>query len=74
MQLELSDRPRPRTNGEPIHVAGRRLDRVRHLCAFFHIKDEEYNALLDFIREGLERNAKAFHLADANYREQHAAA
>jgi hypothetical protein len=59
------------TNGNSIHVTGRPLGAVRHICAFFHSKEEEYRALLGFIREGLERQEKAFHIVDANQREKH---
>jgi hypothetical protein len=54
-----------------IHVNGRPLGKVRHICAFFHSKEDEYRALLDFIKEGIERNEKAFHIVDAQQRDSH---
>jgi hypothetical protein len=38
---------------------------VRHICAFFHTKDEEHRTLLDFIKEGLEQNERAAHFVCA---------
>ena len=58
---------------QPIHVTGRALGHVRHICAFFHNKEEEYRALLGFIKEGMEQSEKAFHIVDANHCEDHRA-
>ena len=59
------------TQCQTIHVGGRPLGEIRHICAFFHTKEEEYRALLDFIKEGLERNERAFHIVDAKQRNAH---
>jgi hypothetical protein len=48
----------------PIHFAGSTLAKERHICAFFHSPDEEYRVLLPFIREGIERGEKAFHIVN----------
>lgn len=55
----------------PVRLAGSVLDRSRHVCAFFHHKDEEYRVLLPFIREGFEHGDKAFHIVDPNHRAEH---
>ena len=49
---------------QPVHLAGSVLDRTRHVCAFFHTRDEEYRVLLPFVKEGFERGDKAFHITD----------
>ena len=54
-----------------IHLAGTTLDRYRHVCAFFHTRDEEYQVLLPFIKEGIERHEKAFHIVDPALRHDH---
>jgi hypothetical protein len=62
------------TNGEtdrPITLAGTRLRRYRHVCAFFNTRDEEYRVLLPFITEGLSHEEKAFHIVDPNLRRDH---
>ena len=55
----------------PVHLAGSVLDRARHVCAFFHTKDEEYAVLMPFIVEGFERGDRAFHIVDPEHREDH---
>jgi len=58
-------------NNGAIHLAGTTLDRYRHVCAFFHSRDEEYKVLLPFIKEGIERHEKAFHIVDSALRHDH---
>jgi hypothetical protein len=62
------------TNAEPaapVHFAGVTLTRYRHVCAFFHNRDDEYRVLLPFIKEGFERSEKAFHIVDPTRRGSH---
>jgi signal transduction histidine kinase len=56
---------------QPMHLADRVLGAQRHICAFFHNRDEEYRVLLPFIKEGLDRGEKAFHIIDPRLREEH---
>ncbi len=49
----------------------RALGRSRHVCAFFHSKDEEYRVLLPFIKEGFEQGDKAFHIVKESHRPEH---
>jgi len=55
----------------PVHFANATLGAERHICAFFHSRDEEYRVLLPFIREGIDRGEKAFHLVDPNLMDDH---
>src|SRR5215471_10373759 len=55
----------------PIRLAGSVLDKQRHVCAFFHSREEEYRVLLPFIKDGFDRGEKAFQIVDSNLREQH---
>ncbi|MEA2491498.1 MAG: hypothetical protein QOH21_3290 [Acidobacteriota bacterium] len=55
----------------PVHLAGSLLDRARHVCAFFHSKDEEYRVLLPYVTEGFEHGDKAFHIVDPEHRDAH---
>lgn len=48
----------------PISFAGGILDRHRHVCAFFDSFDDELRVLGPFVREGLDRDEKAFHIVD----------
>jgi hypothetical protein len=54
-----------------VHLAGAVLDRSRHVCAFFNSREDEYQVLLPFIREGFERGDRAFHVVDPAYRAAH---
>ena len=45
-----------------IRLAGSTLDRSRHVCAFFHGREEEYRVLLPFIKEGIDRGERAIHV------------
>jgi hypothetical protein len=56
---------------EPIRFAGSVLGPKRHICAFFHSRDEEYRVLLPFIKDGLKCGEKAFHIVDPKLREEH---
>lgn len=55
----------------PVRIGGTQLGDHCHICAFFNGPDEEYRALLPFIKEGLDRGEKAFHVVDPNLRENH---
>jgi len=58
-------------NARAVHLAGSVLDRARHVCAFFHTRDEEYRVLMPFITEGFEHGDRAFHIVDPDHREDH---
>lgn len=55
----------------PVTLAGSVLDRKRHVCAFFHQRDEEYEVLMPFITEGFEHGDRAFHIVDPDHRADH---
>jgi len=56
---------------DAIRLAGARLQRSRHVCAFFHSREEEYRVLLPFIKEGIERSERIFHIVDPGQRREH---
>lgn len=56
---------------KPVQFAGQNLGAHRHICAFFHDDAEHYKVLLPFIREGLERGERAFHIIDPERRQEH---
>jgi hypothetical protein len=56
---------------EDMRLAGAKLEDHRHICAFFNSRDEEYNLLLPFIKEGIERGEKAFHIVDPKLQQDH---
>ena len=60
-----------KTTVAPIPFAGSMLGSYRHVCAFFSSPQEEYGTLLPFVRDGLERGERAFHIFPSQYREEH---
>jgi hypothetical protein len=56
---------------QEVHLAGIPLEGKRHVCAFFHTRDEEYQVLLSYIAEGFEHGDKAFHIVDPDLRAEH---
>jgi hypothetical protein len=54
-----------------VRLAGSVLDRSRHVCAFFHDKEEEYQVLLPFIKEGFDQGDRAFHMVNPRHRAEH---
>jgi hypothetical protein len=61
----------PVENKEPLRFSDTLLHAYRHICAFFHSPEEEYRALLPFIKGGIECGHKAFHVVDPNLRDDH---
>src|ERR1700686_193270 len=59
------------SNDHSVQFAGGTLGRHRHICAFFNSVDEEHRVLRSFIKEGLERGEKTFHVVGPELREQH---
>ena len=59
------------SNAKEVRLGGCVLDRSRHVCAFFHSKDEAYRVLLPFIREGFEQGDRALHLIDKRNGAEH---
>lgn len=49
---------------KPITLAGKDITRYSHVCAFFDSRNEEYEVLSPFAREGLENGEKAVHIVD----------
>lgn len=55
----------------PMSLAGSHLTDARHVCAFFHSRDDEYRVTLPFVKDGLERGDKALHIVDPARRADH---
>jgi hypothetical protein len=55
----------------PVRLAGRTLKETRHICAFFHSKEEQNRVLMPFFKEGIERGEKIFHVVDGRQRDEH---
>src|SRR5947209_3636410 len=66
-----AERRRSMSQAKQVRLAGSVLDRSRHVCAFFHRKEEEYRVLLPFIKEGFKQGDRAFHIVDPRHRPEH---
>jgi hypothetical protein len=55
----------------PIRFASPELGVHRHVRGFFRNPEEKYRLLLPFIKEGIERGEKAFHIIDPAERQAH---
>jgi MEDS: MEthanogen/methylotroph, DcmR Sensory domain len=60
--------PSPHPSKAPIAFAGSELRSAGHICGFFRNAEEEYQLLLPFIKEGIERGEKVFHVVDPKLR------
>jgi hypothetical protein len=70
-QVSPIERTRVSETPRPVRLAGSLLQRSRHVCAFFHSRDEEYRVLLPFVLEGFEQRHRAFHIVDPEHRGEH---
>jgi hypothetical protein len=59
------------SSAAPVRLAGRILKEHRHICAFFHSKEEQNKVLMPFFKEGYERGEKLFHIVDPRQRDEH---
>lgn len=57
-----------------IRLAERILTNARHICAFFHSKEEEYRVLLPFLKEGLDRGERVCNIIDPAHHAAHCSA
>lgn len=54
-----------------VRLAGTTVGNHPHICAFFRTRVDEYRVLLPFVKEGIERGEKAFHIVDPALRADH---
>lgn len=55
----------------PVRLAGRTLKATRHICAFFHSREEQNKILMPFFKEGFDRGEKIFHIVDSRLHDDH---
>ena len=58
-------------DARPVRLAGRTLKQTRHICAFFHSRDEQNKVVMPFFKEGYERGEKLFHIVDSRLHSEH---
>lgn len=52
-------------------LCGETLNAPIHVCAFFDSKEEQYNVILPYIQEGLERNEKVINILEQACHHEH---
>jgi hypothetical protein len=55
----------------PLHLAGRTLKATRHICAFFHSREEQSRTVMPFFKEGFDHGDKLFHAVASQERDEH---
>jgi hypothetical protein len=70
-RLALAEGRSTMSHPKQVRLAGSVLHHSRHVCAFFHRKEEEYRVLLPFIKEGFDQGDRAFHIIDPRHRPEH---
>ena len=62
---------RKMTQSLGVKLAGSTIERSCHACAFFHSRQEYYDVLLPFIKDGFDAGDKAFHVLDGTDHPEH---
>lgn len=57
---------------DQLSIAGTALEHF-HVCAFFNSREEEYDVLAPFFREGAEQGEKNLHIVDPSFIDEHRA-
>ena len=57
-------------SNRPVQLAGSTVQRSCHACAFFHTRDEEYQVLEPFVRDGLDTGDKNFQIVEKEHLEE----
>lgn len=52
-------------------LAGTKLDRYFHICAFFNSREEEYDVLYPFYKEGADWGEKGLHIVNPKLKDDH---
>jgi hypothetical protein len=47
-----------------IHLCGQEIDQPGHICAFFTSRDEEYDTLIPYLKEGVDEGEQVLNVVD----------
>ena len=47
---------------DTVHLCGQDIQRPGHICAFFDSREEEYDILIPYLREGVNKGEKILKL------------
>jgi hypothetical protein len=59
------------TKHDTVHLCGQDIHRPGHICAFFDSRDEEYDILLPYFKEGVDRGEDVLNVLDAARLDDH---
>ena len=54
-----------------VHICGRNVGRPGHLCAFFDSREQEYDVLAPYYKEGLAAGEEVITIVDADRKDDH---
>jgi hypothetical protein len=54
-----------------ITLCGKQLHGLRHICAFFDSRDDQYNVLMPYLKEGIERGDQVVTILDSTVHQEH---
>lgn len=57
--------------GQPVTLCGETLSGPLHICAFFESREEQYEILLPWIKEGIENNEEVLTILETDLHEEH---
>jgi hypothetical protein len=54
-----------------VALCGKRIDRPGHICAFFDSREQEYDTLIPYFRDGLDSGERVFNILDSSRYDDH---
>jgi len=54
-----------------VALCGQQIDRPGHICAFFDSREQEYDTLIPYFRDGLAAGEQVLNILDADRRDDH---
>jgi hypothetical protein len=60
-----------RDTARPVRLCGEQIGRPGHICAFFNSREEEYDTLLPYFRDGIEAGDQIVNVLDAERLSDH---
>src|ERR1044072_2417322 len=56
---------------QTVHLCGETLEGARHICAFFDSREEQYEILMPYFKEGLENNEEVITILESETHPDH---
>ena len=54
-----------------VTICGEKLDCPLHVCAFFDSREEQYDVLLPWLKEGIDKNEEVFTILSGSLHDDH---